>query len=164
VNSSPPFSTPSVKESFNIKPVQINGPVTASLHPRHSSKAKGLLKRDKQTQVAPSTLEKRAYSTPYKDRPPNRQASLQVPFSPPSYSRKPSPFGPKMSICAKGVSTGVHNIAFLLLPDHFRAFDLFFFGTSWGAMKRGQQKRVQSLGDSKRGAERDAVGELCIVP
>src|SRR6266478_1309772 len=28
------------------------------------------------------------------------------------YSRKPSLFGPKMSICAKGVSRGVHNIAF----------------------------------------------------
>src|SRR6266436_4971026 len=43
------------------------------------------------------------------------------------YSRKPSLFGPKMSICAKGVSRGVHNIAFLLSPDRFRAFDLFFF-------------------------------------
>src|ERR1700755_1255501 len=42
------------------------------------------------------------------------------------YSRKPSPFGPNMSVCAKGVSRGVHNIAFLLSPDHFRAFDLFF--------------------------------------
>lgn len=146
MNSSPPFSTPSVKESFNIKPVQINGPVTASLHPRHSSKAKGLLKRDKQTQVAPSTLEKRAYSTPYKDRPPNRQASLQVPFSPPSYSRKPSPFGPKMSICAKGVSTGVHNIAFLLLPDHFRAFDLFFFWHILGCNEKGTTKKGAELG------------------
>lgn len=32
-----------------------------------------------------------------------------------------------MSICAKGVSTGVHNIAFSLSPDRFRAFDLVFF-------------------------------------
>lgn len=43
------------------------------------------------------------------------------------YSRKPSLFGPNMSICAKGVSRGVHNIAFLLSPDRFRAFDLFLF-------------------------------------
>jgi hypothetical protein len=42
------------------------------------------------------------------------------------YSRKPSPFGPKMSIFAKGVSRGVHNIAFLLSPDRFCAFTLFF--------------------------------------
>jgi len=32
-----------------------------------------------------------------------------------------------MSIRAKGVSRGVHNIAFLLSPDHFHAFDLVFF-------------------------------------
>jgi hypothetical protein len=43
------------------------------------------------------------------------------------YNRKTSLFGPDMFICAKGVSTGVHNIAFLLLPDRFRAFDLVFF-------------------------------------
>jgi hypothetical protein len=53
-----------------------------------------------------------------------------VPFSHPSpYDRKPSPFGATMSISAKGVSRGVHNIAFSLLRDHFRALDLvFFFG------------------------------------
>jgi hypothetical protein len=32
-----------------------------------------------------------------------------------------------VSICAKGVSRGVHNIAFLLSPDDFRAIDLVFF-------------------------------------
>jgi hypothetical protein len=32
-----------------------------------------------------------------------------------------------MSVWAKGVSRGVHNIAFLLSPDRFRAFDLLFF-------------------------------------
>jgi hypothetical protein len=32
-----------------------------------------------------------------------------------------------MSVWAKGVSRGVHNIAFLLSPDRFRAFDLYFF-------------------------------------
>jgi hypothetical protein len=31
-----------------------------------------------------------------------------------------------VSICAKRVSRGAHNIAFLLSPDRFRAFDLFF--------------------------------------
>src|ERR1700733_10004476 len=45
----------------------------------------------------------------------------------PPYSRKPSPFGPNMSVCAKGVSRGVHNIAFSVSPDRFRAFDSFFF-------------------------------------
>src|SRR6266478_4300157 len=43
------------------------------------------------------------------------------------YSRKPSLFGPKMSICAKGVSRGVPNFAFLLWVDRFCAFGLFFF-------------------------------------
>jgi hypothetical protein len=32
-----------------------------------------------------------------------------------------------MSVCAKGVGRGVHNIAFSLSPDRFRAFDLLFF-------------------------------------
>ena len=49
-----------------------------------------------------------------------------LPSYPPPYSRKPSPFGPNVSICAKGVSRGVHNIAFLLSPDLFRVFDLCF--------------------------------------
>lgn len=44
------------------------------------------------------------------------------------YSRKPGLFGPNVSICAKGVSRGVHNIAFSLSPDNFRAIDLFFLG------------------------------------
>src|SRR5882672_10799891 len=49
-------------------------------------------------------------------------------FSAPSpYSRKPGPFGENVSICAKGVSRGIHNIAFLLSPDDFRADDLLFF-------------------------------------
>lgn len=54
------------------------------------------------------------------------------------YSRKPSPFGPNMSVCAKGVSRGVHNIAFSLSPDRFRAFDLFFFlsfGLGWASWR-----------------------------
>jgi hypothetical protein len=45
-------------------------------------------------------------------------------ISPLPYSRKPGLFGPNVSIFAKGVSKGVHNIAFLLLPDRFRAFHL----------------------------------------
>ena len=43
------------------------------------------------------------------------------------YSRKPGLFGPNVSVFAKGVSKGVHNIAFSLWPDRFRAFDLYFF-------------------------------------
>jgi hypothetical protein len=58
------------------------------------------------------------------------QRPASVPFRSlsalPPYSRKPLPYGPKVSICAKGVSRGVHNIAFSLSPDLFRAFDLFF--------------------------------------
>jgi hypothetical protein len=53
-----------------------------------------------------------------------------------------------VSICAKGVSTGVHNIAFSLSPDRFRAFDLFFF---FGAMtvhiKGFDQKVAEQDGD-----------------
>jgi hypothetical protein len=114
VNSSPPFN-----------PL---GPVTASLclvtHPKQR-----IYRRDEQTQAPP-------FNPRLKRREPTRhltkttfrtgKCSLQVPFGPPSYSRKPSPFGPNMSICAKGVSRGVHNIAFSLSPDRFRAFDLFF--------------------------------------
>lgn len=114
MNSSPPFN-----------PL---GPVTASLclvtHPKQR-----IYRRDEQTQAPP-------FNPRLKRREPTRhptkttfrtgKCSLQVPFGPPSYSRKPSPFGPNMSICAKGVSRGVHNIAFSLSPDRFRAFDLFF--------------------------------------
>ena len=56
--------------------------------------------------------------------PDTRQAPVSV-LSP--YSRKPGLFGPNVSIFAKGVSRGVHNIAFLLSPDRFCAFDLYFF-------------------------------------
>ena len=48
-------------------------------------------------------------------------------ISPLPYSRKPGLFGPHVSIFAKGVSRGVHNIAFLLSPDRFCTFDLYFF-------------------------------------
>ena len=50
-------------------------------------------------------LEKRAYSN----------TKFLSALSP--YSRKPGLFGPNVSICAKGVSRGVHNIAFLLFFD-----------------------------------------------
>src|SRR5580693_9293969 len=46
--------------------------------------------------------------------------------APSPYSRKPGPFGANVSICAKGVSTGVHNIAFSLSPDCFCENDLLF--------------------------------------
>jgi hypothetical protein len=42
---------------------------------------------------------------------PNRKAALQVPFDPLSMWWKPDPFGANVSICAKRVSRGVHNIA-----------------------------------------------------
>jgi hypothetical protein len=58
----------------------------------------------------------------------HKKVTLQVPVSVLSpYSRKPGLFGANVSIFAKGVSKGVHNIAFSLWPDHFRAFDLKFF-------------------------------------
>lgn len=58
----------------------------------------------------------------------HRKVTLQAPVSVLSpYSRKPGLFGPNVSIFAKGVSKGVHNIAFLLSPDRFRVFDLKFF-------------------------------------
>ena len=47
--------------------------------------------------------------------------------SPLPYSRKPGLVGPDVSIFPKGVSRGVHNIAFLLSPDHFCVFDFVFF-------------------------------------
>jgi hypothetical protein len=62
-----------------------------------------------------------------------------------------------MSICAKGVSRGVHNIAFLLSPDRFRAFDLFFLlkkGTTKNSVGRGIG------GDSVRGVNQDAVASF----
>ena len=59
----------------------------------------------------------------------NKQLSVRFLSTLSPYSRKPGPFGPNMSVCAKGVSRGVHNIAFSVSPDRFRAFDfvLFFF-------------------------------------
>jgi len=42
----------------------------------------------------------------------------------PPYSRKPGPYGPTMSVCAKVMSRGVHNIAFSLSPDGFWVSDL----------------------------------------
>jgi len=71
-------------------------------------------------------MEERTYTRrPYK-------ATIKWPFKLPlsvlsPYSRKPGLFGPNVSIFAKGVSKGVHNIAFLLSPDCFRPFDLYFF-------------------------------------
>jgi hypothetical protein len=55
---------------------------------------------------------------------PTRVVTLQSLSVLPPYSRKPGPYGPTMSICAKVMSRGVHNIAFSLSPDDFWAFDL----------------------------------------
>jgi hypothetical protein len=57
---------------------------------------------------------------------PQKSDPIVSSISPLPYSRKPGLFGPNVSIFAKGVSRGVHNIAFLLSPDRFRAFDLYF--------------------------------------
>jgi len=43
------------------------------------------------------------------------------------------------------VSRGVHNIAFLLSPDHFRAFDLCFFTLKLGL---SVTKGAQCLGNN----------------
>lgn len=143
-NSSPPFSGLSVKESFALEPIQISRllkrrvnsspPFNPSL-PRYSLvvspspiQKQRVYRRDEQTQAPLSTLNGRENLLETLQGPPPESAS--VPFRSlstlPPYSRKPSPFGPRMSICAKGVSRGVHNIAFSLSPDRFRAFDLFF--------------------------------------
>lgn len=50
---------------------------------------------------------------------PSRVVTLQSLSALPPYSRKPGPYGPTMSICAKVMSRGVHNIAFSLSPDDF---------------------------------------------
>jgi hypothetical protein len=54
---------------------------------------------------------------------PIRVVTLQSLSAPPPYSRKPGPYGPTMSVCAKVMSRGVHNIAFSLSPDDFWPFD-----------------------------------------
>jgi hypothetical protein len=43
-----------------------------------------------------------------------------------SYSRKFGLFGNHMSNFLKGVSPAVHNIVFLLSPDHFQALEFKF--------------------------------------
>jgi hypothetical protein len=120
-----PLGALSVKVSLNIPPVQINTPFKSIVSPRHPPEAKGLLKR-RANSSPPFNPRGEGLLGTLQGPPAERQASLQVPFNPPSYSRKPGPQGQNMSICAKGVSRGVHNIAFLLSPDRFRAFDLFF--------------------------------------
>jgi len=69
---------------------------------------------------------------------------IRFPSTLPPYSRKPSPFGANMSICAKRVSRGVHNIAFSLSPDRFRAFDLFFLGFLADFCQTMNQKRCEA--------------------
>jgi len=68
---------------------------------------------------------------------------IRFPSTLPPYSRKPSPFGANMSICAKRVSRGVHNIAFSLSPDRFRAFDLFFFGVFGRLLSNNESKAMR---------------------
>jgi hypothetical protein len=59
-----------------------------------------------------------------------------------------------MSVCAKGVSRGVHNIAFSVSPDRFRAFDFVLFFSSFAleganlfwlqTTIEGRQERLQT--------------------
>jgi hypothetical protein len=65
-----------------------------------------------------------AYWATYKASNPPGVETLQSLSALPPYSRKPGPYGPTMSVCAKVMSRGVHNIAFSLSPDGFWAFNL----------------------------------------
>lgn len=60
----------------------------------------------------------------YKASNPPGVVTLQSLSALPPYSRKPGPYGPTMSVCAKVMSRGVHNIAFSLSPDDSWALDL----------------------------------------
>jgi hypothetical protein len=60
----------------------------------------------------------------YKASNPPGVVTLQSLSAFPPYSRKPGPYGPTMSVCAKVMSRGVHNIAFSLSPDDSWVFDL----------------------------------------
>lgn len=94
-----------VKELLTLEPVQVK---------RFTRKARNFLGRPLSTS-APSTTP----SSLKKGRGPTRHTLLKTTMCPfrflstlPPYSRKPSPFGPNLSVCTKGVSRGVHNIAF----------------------------------------------------
>ena len=60
----------------------------------------------------------------YKAANPPGVTTLQSLSALPPYSRKPGLYGPTMSVCAKAMSIGVHNIAFSLSPDGFWVSDL----------------------------------------
>ena len=71
--------------------------------------------------------------------------------APSPYSRKPGPFGANVSICAKGVSRGVHNIAFLVSPDDFRAYDLFFLSSHKGLQVLVSCKQLKHHSETLKG-------------
>jgi hypothetical protein len=86
----------------------------------------------------PSREGKPSHYKPHSSKPRGKQAPQEwsaywVTYNPPGvrslsalppYSRKPGLYGPTMSVCAKAMSRGVHNIAFSLSPDGFWASDL----------------------------------------
>lgn len=92
----------------------------------HSSPPKGRLTTAAQQAPvkANQRQEQRAYWGHLQGLQPSRVVTLQSLSAFPPYSRKPGPYGPTMSVCAKVMSRGVHNIAFSLSPDDSCAFDL----------------------------------------
>jgi hypothetical protein len=81
----------------------------------------------------------------YKATNPPGVVTLQSLSALPPYSRKPGPYGPTMSVCAKVMSRGVHNIAFSLSPDGFCVSDLVNEPKS-GLTCRGRGPQVDAKG------------------
>jgi hypothetical protein len=65
-----------------------------------------------------------------------------------------------MSICAKGVGKGVHNIAFSLSRDRFRAFDLFFFALPQPRM--GAMTFLDAMTLTTKGCRASTKAEMCM--
>jgi hypothetical protein len=57
------------------------------------------------------------------------------------------------------VSTGVHNIAFLLSPDRFHAFDLFFFGHKTACLHKWVRMGTGVVTAKGTRVEQDAVAK-----
>jgi len=100
----------SLEPPFNLKPTQ-------------QGKTTGQAVATSPIKASP-TQEQSAYWVTYKATNPFGVVTLQSLSALPPYSRKPGPYGPTMSVCAKVMSRGVHNIAFSLSPDGFLVSDL----------------------------------------
>lgn len=131
-NSSPPFSPLTLRRKKDL--LERRAPL--SIHQR-SEAIKEPTSKARETHVPPLSThsEQKAYSDTLQG-PLSEQDKWPFKFlsalSP--YSRKPGLFGPDVSICAKGVSRGVHNIAFLLSPDDFHCNWLGFSQGCLGAL------------------------------